>query len=279
MVGGARTECAWNKQQDASKYKTSERMTKKKDAKKNCIAFLSSGEIVVQSLTAMSADGAPGVSAPTSFECNICLETAHEPVVTFCGHLFCWACLFRWMRGDHHACPVCKSGISRETVIPLYGRGDDATRSRAQAAAATAAAAARDADAAPAAGSAAGAEDVPGRPRAQRTATGDAGDAAGHHQPMPGLDARGFFGPGARPGNPWDPYGPYAGNNFAFAAGFGFFPSLFGLQFQTFGLGGAAEREMREDGRAPTVEEQHQLLLSRVLLSICLLVVAMLLFL
>ena len=29
------------------------------------------------------------------FECNICLEQAHEPVVTFCGHLFCWSCLWR----------------------------------------------------------------------------------------------------------------------------------------------------------------------------------------
>ena len=24
------------------------------------------------------------------FECNICLDTASQPVVTLCGHLFCW---------------------------------------------------------------------------------------------------------------------------------------------------------------------------------------------
>jgi hypothetical protein len=29
------------------------------------------------------------------FECNICLEMAKEPIVTLCGHLFCWPCLFR----------------------------------------------------------------------------------------------------------------------------------------------------------------------------------------
>jgi len=40
----------------------------------------------------------------SQYECNICLETAVEPVVTFCGHLFCWADLFRvsfqqrWLR-------------------------------------------------------------------------------------------------------------------------------------------------------------------------------------
>lgn len=28
------------------------------------------------------------------YECNICLETASEPVITTCGHLFCWPCIY-----------------------------------------------------------------------------------------------------------------------------------------------------------------------------------------
>ena len=28
------------------------------------------------------------------YECNICLETASEPVITPCGHLFCWPCIY-----------------------------------------------------------------------------------------------------------------------------------------------------------------------------------------
>lgn len=28
------------------------------------------------------------------FQCIICLETAKEPVVTKCGHLFCWPCIY-----------------------------------------------------------------------------------------------------------------------------------------------------------------------------------------
>lgn len=29
------------------------------------------------------------------FECNICLELAQDPVVTQCGHLYCWPCLYK----------------------------------------------------------------------------------------------------------------------------------------------------------------------------------------
>lgn len=28
------------------------------------------------------------------FECNICLEIPAEPMVTRCGHLFCWNCIY-----------------------------------------------------------------------------------------------------------------------------------------------------------------------------------------
>lgn len=79
------------------------------------------------------ADGdhaAHGSGAAALVECNICLDTASSPVVTFCGHLFCWPCLYRWLRSGHSVCPVCKAGVSRETVIPLYGRGDGGSSSR-----------------------------------------------------------------------------------------------------------------------------------------------------
>lgn len=59
------------------------------------------------------------------FECNICLDTAKEAVISLCGHLFCWPCLHQWLetRPSRQLCPVCKAAISREKVIPLYGRG------------------------------------------------------------------------------------------------------------------------------------------------------------
>eukprot|EP00439_Symbiodinium_sp_Y106_P056388 s1206_g7.t3 len=79
-----------------------------------------------------------------SFECNICLEQAVEPVVTRCGHLFCWGCLHQWLNSTAasqasragqlnsgmsgmqtvgSACPICKASVTIQNVIPVYTRG------------------------------------------------------------------------------------------------------------------------------------------------------------
>lgn len=62
--------------------------------------------------------------ASTLFDCNICFEEAKVPVVTKCGHLYCWDCISVWLERGALDCPVCKAGLSRENVIPIYGRGD-----------------------------------------------------------------------------------------------------------------------------------------------------------
>merc|ERR1711894_553686 len=62
-----------------------------------------------------------------SFECNICLDVARNAVISLCGHLFCWPCLHQWLetRPQRQICPVCKAGIGRDKVVPLYGRDGD----------------------------------------------------------------------------------------------------------------------------------------------------------
>jgi len=83
-------------------------------------------------MSTSTADGASGSSNANNeqdqrnFECNICLDTAKDAVVSMCGHLFCWPCLHQWLetRPQRQLCPVCKAGISKEKVIPLYGRGN-----------------------------------------------------------------------------------------------------------------------------------------------------------
>lgn len=73
---------------------------------------------------------APSCSGNTSndigdFECNICFELAEDPVVTLCGHLYCWPCLYQWlqMHSRSHECPVCKALIQEEKLVPIFGRG------------------------------------------------------------------------------------------------------------------------------------------------------------
>ncbi|KAJ1396049.1 Zinc finger, RING-type [Sesbania bispinosa] len=62
------------------------------------------------------------------FDCNICLDLARDPVVTCCGHLFCWPCLYRWLHlhSDAKECPVCKGEVALKSVTPIYGRGNNA---------------------------------------------------------------------------------------------------------------------------------------------------------
>jgi E3 ubiquitin-protein ligase RNF5 len=91
----------------------------------------------------VSSDPSKGVSGDVPaaargggcFDCNICLDLAVEPVVTRCGHLYCWPCIYEWLRRsqEEHAdagistgrrpCPVCKGALTVDSLVPLYGRG------------------------------------------------------------------------------------------------------------------------------------------------------------
>ncbi|KAG5234957.1 RING family protein [Salix suchowensis] len=74
-------------------------------------------------------------SSSGCFDCNICFDFAHEPVVTLCGHLYCWPCIYKWLHvqsaslasDEHPQCPVCKADISHTAMVPLYGRGQGST--------------------------------------------------------------------------------------------------------------------------------------------------------
>jgi E3 ubiquitin-protein ligase RNF5 len=82
------------------------------------------------------------------FCCNICLEAVVEPVVTQCGHLYCWPCLYRWLEPGMHpeeratlgllrrppaidssrrVCPVCKAHCCVPELVPIYVRSHEPT--------------------------------------------------------------------------------------------------------------------------------------------------------
>ncbi|KAL2521042.1 RING/U-box superfamily protein [Forsythia ovata] len=89
----------------------------------------------------MSSRQIPSLSSSSSnnnssdaenFECNICFDLAQDPIVTLCGHLFCWPCLYNWLHYHSRSqeCPVCKALIEEEKLVPLYGRGKNSTDPR-----------------------------------------------------------------------------------------------------------------------------------------------------
>ena len=62
-----------------------------------------------------------------NFECTICLETAKEPVLTKCGHMYCWPCIYNWLdsKGGKAKCPNCKNLITKDDLIPVYSNDEN----------------------------------------------------------------------------------------------------------------------------------------------------------
>ncbi|KAI5381809.1 hypothetical protein KIW84_UN0408 [Lathyrus oleraceus] len=59
-------------------------------------------------------------------------EFRADPVITLCGHLFFWPCLYKWLHHRSHPqeCPVCKGVVGEEKLVPLYGKGRSVTDPR-----------------------------------------------------------------------------------------------------------------------------------------------------
>ncbi|XP_050208974.1 uncharacterized protein LOC126659691 [Mercurialis annua] len=61
------------------------------------------------------------------FDCNICLTNAREPILTQCGHLFCWSCFYHlsYVHLNVKECPACMGEVTDASVIPIYGNGNN----------------------------------------------------------------------------------------------------------------------------------------------------------
>lgn len=66
-----------------------------------------------------------GLSDAEKWRCPICLEGLQQPVVTHCGHVFCYPCITEWLRRSN-SCPVCHGEIENSQLIPIYGQGSEA---------------------------------------------------------------------------------------------------------------------------------------------------------
>ncbi|XP_059649050.1 uncharacterized protein LOC132295002 [Cornus florida] len=62
------------------------------------------------------------------FDCNICFGMAREPILTCCGHLFCWACFHQlpYAYSSSKECPECKGEVTDTNITPIYGTGNSA---------------------------------------------------------------------------------------------------------------------------------------------------------
>lgn len=185
-----------------------------------------------------------------AFTCNICLEGVkdRDPVVTQCGHLYCWPCLYRWLNTRHSdgTCPVCKAGVTQENVIPIFIRGSSSDPRQQKV-------------------SSEQGEVIPSRPQGHRP------------EPVnPVLAAIHQVNGNALPFN--ISYNAQIGG-VSFSAGMGFFPSLFGLQFQSFAptaVGGGGSNANTAASEAE--DEAQRAYLSRVLLFLGISVILCLLF-
>ncbi|KAK9080278.1 hypothetical protein SSX86_000053 [Deinandra increscens subsp. villosa] len=150
-----------------------------------------------------------------NFDCSICLDLAQDPIVTLCGHLFCWPCIYQWINFHSHSneCPLCKAFIQEENLIPLYGRGNNPSDSRSKSF---------------------NGGGIPNRPAGQRP------------EPGPPPDQNQFIQHGFIGG-----FGPAitaSFGNFTLSFG-GFIPSIFNVQMHTFNYGGhlALLRDQRHE--------------------------------
>jgi hypothetical protein len=65
--------------------------------------------------------------APSSepWTCAVCFGALRQPVVTPCGHIFCWGCVAEWLRRSE-TCPACGGAVQLSGLIPVYGQGEAA---------------------------------------------------------------------------------------------------------------------------------------------------------
>jgi hypothetical protein len=99
--------------------------------------------------SARSASSCNNVS-DARFVCNICYEAVNEPVVTQCGHLYCWPCIYEWLEPgmtisdragltglptlstaynpNRRFCPTCRASCSVKGIVPIYVRTETPVR-------------------------------------------------------------------------------------------------------------------------------------------------------
>ncbi|CAF2055009.1 helicase-like transcription factor CHR28 [Brassica napus] len=49
--------------------------------------------------------------------CRACNDPPENPVITLCGHIFCYQCVSEYITGDENSCPVCREQLAHDVVF------------------------------------------------------------------------------------------------------------------------------------------------------------------
>ncbi|CAN7019075.1 unnamed protein product [Brassica rapa subsp. trilocularis] len=49
--------------------------------------------------------------------CRACNDPPEAPVITLCGHIFCYQCVSEYITGDENSCPVCREQLAPDVVF------------------------------------------------------------------------------------------------------------------------------------------------------------------
>jgi len=74
------------------------------------------------------------ITSPEPVTCPICLQAPFAGQITKCGHIFCWACMIRYLtlgEKDYRKCPICYDAVKTEDLksvqwveVPDFKVGD-----------------------------------------------------------------------------------------------------------------------------------------------------------
>ncbi|CBI32168.3 unnamed protein product, partial [Vitis vinifera] len=75
----------------------------------------------------MQVNSIEGMEPICFFDCNICLDMARDPILTCCGHLFCWPCFYQLpnVHSNVKECPECNGEVIETHITPIYGHGSN----------------------------------------------------------------------------------------------------------------------------------------------------------
>ncbi|XP_073158028.1 DNA repair protein RAD16 [Henckelia pumila] len=83
--------------------------------------------LVEYSMSSMEKKGKP-VDTCNAEQCNLCQDSAEDPIVTSCAHVFCKSCLIDFAASmEHNSCPSCSKPLTVDFTIKKDAREQNRT--------------------------------------------------------------------------------------------------------------------------------------------------------